>query len=389
MEDRMDLIDIYLDLLHGKPHTLFHPDRLRQSVSQSPATSHIVLAIAGLACRFSQSATIRARKALFMEAVRDALKQRIDDFSLDTLRACILVGNLYGAEGHSNVESVFFAIAFRIAHIIKLPHSNSEDDSIAREEKIRSWWSLYMVDRWSSAGLDVPRQMPDDQHVPLPLHEREFYGMRGACDGSHRSQHEPGLWAQMIQLARYFGCIQDLHKKYADGDVNVHEMETMTGHLSHDLCSFIDKLPVHLRLNNANLRRHASHNLGRDLVALHLGYHHYATLLHFPYLDKQLEANERQLQYARRCKESAAALSDLLSQSRTIDKCKPVYFIVAHMIAVSSSAMLHDLLFGDECMLDDTRHRLKANFEALVELKTFWPAAEMMVSVAEDNEIVY
>jgi hypothetical protein len=49
------------------------------------------------------------------------------------------------------------------------------------------------------------------------------------------------------------------------------------------------------------------------------------------------------------------------------------------MITVSSSALLHDLLFGDEQTLGDTRRQLETNFEALIELRNLWPAAAMMV----------
>jgi hypothetical protein len=316
-----------------------------------------------------------------MEAARHALKLQIDNCCLDTLRACILVGNLYGAEGESNIESVLFAVAFRVAHIIRLPNPLTDDDDIAREEKVRAWLSLYMVDRWSSAGLDVPRQMPDDRHIPLPLHELDFYAMGDHVHTNLRYEPRHGLWAEMVRLARGFGHIQDLHRRYADGELNTGEVETLTGQLSAEIDDCINLLPPQYRLTEQNLRQHASQGLGRDLVALHLGYYHYATLLHFQYLDMQLEANHSQAQYALRCKENAAALSDLLSLSWQLEGCKPVYFVVAHMITVSSSALLHDLLFGDGLTLGDTRRRLEANFQALVELRDVWPAAAMMVSI--------
>ena len=316
-----------------------------------------------------------------MEAAKDALKAKIDDFCLDTVRACILVGNLYGAEGDSNTESVFFAIAFRIAHVIKLPAANAGDNEIVREEKVRAWWSLYMVDRWSSAGLDVPRQMPDDGHIALPLYELDFYAMEPHSNQKLVTHRKSGLWAEMVRLARDFGRIQDLHKQYADADINTREVERTTGELSQKLETFVDRLPEQFQLTEHNLRRHASKGLGRDLVALHLGYYHYATLLHFPYLDLHLEANQNQELYALRCRENAAALSDLLSKSWLMDGCKPVYFIVAHMITVSSSALIHGLLFGDEATISDIRRRLESNFQALIELRSYWPAAAMMVSL--------
>ncbi|PSN60743.1 hypothetical protein BS50DRAFT_505911 [Corynespora cassiicola Philippines] len=374
-ETRVELIDLYLEFLHGKPHTLFHPKQLRAAAHHGIIPNHVLLPLAGLACRFSESSELRSRKQQFMLSAKETLKSQLDDFSLDTIRGCILVGNLYGAEGDAKVESLFFALAFRIALILGLPEPGAEDNQMVREEKVRTWWSLYMIDRWSSAGLNVPRQIPDDRLVPFPIDELDFYSMESNLATYDR---KPGLWHQMVRIARIFGQVQDLHKQHASGDIDVLQVETITGKLWSDLENFKDQLPLHFRLDEENLRHHAELGLGRDFVALHLGYYHYATLLFFPYLDMQLEASPVQRVYASRCKENAAALSDLLRLSYTMDDCRPVYFIVAHMTAVSSSALLHDLLFGDEQNLQATRERLEANFQVLIQLRDIWPAAWML-----------
>lgn len=377
-ESRLDLINLYLDFLHGKPHTLFHPESLRAATHRGEIEDHVYLAIAGLACRFSISRDVQERKFFFTDSAKTALKAQVDNFCLDTLRACILVGNLYGAEGDSNIESLFFGLAFRIAHILRLPESNDDDGPIVREERVRTWWSLYMIDRWSSAGLNVPRQIPDDGFIPLPMHELDFYIMNTSLN-SFNSPRRIGLWAQMVRLARTFGRIQDLHRQHAAGQLDGHQIESLTKELAGDLERFTTELPSEHWMSEENLKRHAFQGLGRDFVALHLGLHHYATLLFFPYLDTQLEVTRTQQIYAKRCTESAAALSDLLTLANSIDGCKPVYFIVAHMTTVSSSALLHDLLFGDEQTLGITRQRLEANFRTLIELRSIWPAAAIAV----------
>jgi hypothetical protein len=52
------------------------------------------------------------------------------------------------------------------------------------------------------------------------------------------------------------------------------------------------------------------------------------------------------------------------------------------MTAVSSSVLVHNLLFGDPEDLQTVRQELKTNFEALIELQNFWPATEAMVTSA-------
>jgi hypothetical protein len=49
------------------------------------------------------------------------------------------------------------------------------------------------------------------------------------------------------------------------------------------------------------------------------------------------------------------------------------------MTVVSSSALLHTLLFGSQDELLDTRKRLYLNFEILLKLKQFWPGVDLMV----------
>lgn len=50
------------------------------------------------------------------------------------------------------------------------------------------------------------------------------------------------------------------------------------------------------------------------------------------------------------------------------------------MAIVSSSVLLHTLLFGEENEIAQSHHCLKANFEALLELKGYWPNVNALVN---------
>lgn len=65
--------------------------------------------------------------------------------------------------------------------------------------------------------------------------------------------------------------------------------------------------------------------------------------------------------------------------SRQMQGCEANYPTIGHMTAVSSSVLLHTMLFGDQQELLTARRELSANFEALVELQQYWPATEAMV----------
>ena len=266
-----------------------------------------------------------------------------------------------------------------MAHILHLPESKPTDDAITREIKLRTWWSLYMIDQWSSAGLNIHKQIHDD-HYPLPMLETEFWSLHpGEARETPTAPKKPGLWGYMVILARLFGDIQDLHQRLATGVLDERSAESTTQKLSIEFERFFQNLPKYLHFTMENLEQQVTAGLGRAFVALHLGSHHYATLLYFPYFDIQLAQTPSRDIFVARCKYHAASFSDLLRTSHETSDCEAVYLIVAHMAVVSSSALLHTLLFGNQNELPDARKRLYSNFEILVKMKEYWPGVDLMV----------
>ena len=235
-----------------------------------------------------------------------------------------------------------------------------------------------MIDLWSSAGNDIPRQMQNQNRCLLPMDEVQFDVL--SPDTSPAPALRPGLWGRMVQLAAIFSGIQDLHKQHVNHNITDAAAEEITRGLANDLDQFAEDLPASVRLTESNAQWHADRRLGSAYVALHLGYLHYSTLLYFQYLDLQQEQTPAVVFFASKCRTYAAAFSDLLRLSKRIKGCEAVYFIVAHMTVVSSATLLHTLLFGHDSELPQTRDRLKQNFETLVELRNYWPAVGQLVS---------
>jgi hypothetical protein len=231
-----------------------------------------------------------------------------------------------------------------------------------------------MIDRWSSAGSDLPRQLQDTQE-PLPMDETQF-----ECLTSQTNITRPGLWGRMVQLASIFCEVQDLHRQHVAHEISDEVADVRVQFISAELDSFVASLPPEIRLTEENTRAWAHKGVGSAFVALHLGYHHYSTLLYFHYLDLQIDRTANTQMFAAKCKYHAAGFSDLLSMSQRIEGCDAVYFIVAHMAVVSSAALLHTLLFGGQDETEATRSRLQSNFSSLVELRKYWPAVEALVS---------
>jgi hypothetical protein len=266
-----------------------------------------------------------------------------------------------------------------MANILHLPSSDASEDAITQEIKVRTWWSLYMIDQWSSAGLDLNKQMHDDHHR-LPILETVFWSLKPGQAIGQNGQPSLGLWGYMVILARIFGKIQDLHQRLSNGVLDEHHAELITQELAQEFEVFEQGLPSDLHFTAHNLKQHARVGLGQAFVALHLGYHHYATLLYFPFFDIQLSQTPSRALFMSRCKHHATTFSDLLRNSHETPDCEAVYLIVAHMTVVSSAALLHTLLFGAQDEIFDARNRLCSNFEILLKLKPYWPGVDLMVS---------
>jgi hypothetical protein len=127
VETKDQLVDIYLRLIHDKPHTLFHPSHLKDRIRAESIPLAMLYAIMALAARYgiassrfiitlltrsadrlSDKADIRRKADSFFQTAKYLLKLGIDHVSLDVIQTSILVANLCGAEGDSQSEALFF-----------------------------------------------------------------------------------------------------------------------------------------------------------------------------------------------------------------------------------------------------------------------------------------
>lgn len=183
-----------------------------------------------------------------------------------------------------------------------------------------------------------------------------------------------------IFQVQIFAYIQDLNRSLVESSHwNEEYIEKTVMSLSGQLEKFEQELPPTMVFTADNLTLQIKRGVGGAFVALHLGYHHYATLLYYQYLDKYRPATNNGRMYAQRCKYHATAFCELLRTSKSHPQAEALYNIVGHMTVVSSSVLLHTLLFGREDELPMARERLESNFRALVRLKEFWPSVEQMV----------
>jgi hypothetical protein len=182
----------------------------------------------------------------------------------------------------------------------------------------------------------------------------------------------------MLTLVKIFGHIQDLNKELVDKDWNEEYIESSVLLLSQQLTDFDRELPSTMVYTPENLALQVQRGVGRTFVALHLGYHHYATLLYYQYLDQYRPDIPNRRMFVQRCKYHATSFCELLRTSED-QGSEAFHNVVGHMTVVSSSVLLHTLLLGDDEELPMARERLESNFRFLVKLRDLWPSVDLMV----------
>ncbi|KAH7134145.1 hypothetical protein EDB81DRAFT_726057 [Dactylonectria macrodidyma] len=374
------LVDYYLDKLHYRPHTLFHPPTLRKQVRDGLVNKALLLAICSMGSRFAEDEDIRSLEIPWMDESKQLLLADLESKGVENIQTGILIANLCAAHLNPSSEALFFRISISLLQVMELGAPKGGTNLIDLEIKRRLRWTLFMADRWSSSSLGLPRQLSDTElAVDLPMDELVFESLTPEMTRLD-VPWQPGLWAHKISLVQLFGPIQDLNRRSAYGSITSGEVEKSVASLDQQLENWEWMLPIDVRMGDENFERHVKRGTGGPFVALHLGYHHYATLLYFRFLEPLVPSSPTAALYRNKCKFHASSYSNLVKLARQRENCEVIYPTVGHMAVVSSSVLLHTLLFGEEADIQGARDAMNSNFAAIVELRQFWLNTAPMIN---------
>ncbi|KAF4958009.1 hypothetical protein FSARC_11138 [Fusarium sarcochroum] len=123
-----ELVDLYFVHVNASLPSLFHRPTLKSSVQDGRISKALLLAIISLSARFSSHpgfADIEPceRGRPYAKEAERLLNLR--EKSLTTIQTCILLGTAFQIEGDPDTESVYYAIASRIALLLDLPNANA------------------------------------------------------------------------------------------------------------------------------------------------------------------------------------------------------------------------------------------------------------------------
>ncbi|SCO17114.1 uncharacterized protein FFE2_13724 [Fusarium fujikuroi] len=361
----IEFVESYLTHLDGRAHSIFHQETLWRQVRRKEIGDALLYAICALGSKFSPKSEHRALEAPLTKGAK-----RLVQADLENCR-----------ELPYFFKTLFLRIAIGMAEVLQLNFSVDEP-SIASETALRIWWSLYILDRWCSSGLGIPRHLdnprcPDSS--PLPIDETSFRRL-SSSRLLQNSSRTPGIFAHMVTLIQHFGQIQGLNRAMAKGDMEPKVKCDAIKLIGQKLESWKASLPENMQMTIQNIYSHQQNDLGGHFIALHLVFHHLSALVYFNSLETKEQSYMGQEDHVALCKSYASSFSSLLHTSRQMSGCQQNYPTVGHMTTVASAVLLHTLLLGEPEDIPKARQELNTNFEALLELRQYWPATEAMIN---------
>ncbi|KAF5650228.1 hypothetical protein F25303_4465 [Fusarium sp. NRRL 25303] len=376
-----DLASLYFRYMHITFHNIFHRATFIAQVKDSSIPKILFFGVAGLSARYSTHPVFASITPW------DRGRPYRDE-------SCMLLAANASVEGDSRAESVYQAIASRMAMLLDLPNLPTES-VLEQEINRRVWWSLITTETWSSATQSLPRYIKPRNNVPLPIDERRFasltYNMPeiqydSSPGSSPICNFDPhSLVAQMIRLnLLLYDIIVFLNSRVVDTQ-DEHSVNRSFDHeLRHSLDEWADNLPPRLRYSEENVIYWADEGFGAIFITLHINYNHAGQLLFYQNLQSAQEqdaGDDSRQGFAQRCKQHATNLCDLIYEAKWRPDTVVLYPLAGHILCLASTVQIHTLLFGiddDEIMAAKTR--LERNFEMISSMNNYWPMNHMSIS---------
>ncbi|KAM5386651.1 hypothetical protein ACJZ2D_000614 [Fusarium nematophilum] len=387
-----ELVDLYFRYAHIAFHNLFHRQTFIARVRDSSIPKILFFGVVSLSARYSTHPVFASIKPWDRgRPYRDETKRLLDleDTSLTTIQACMLLAANASAEGDPNTESVYHTIAARMATLLDLPNMPTES-LLEQEINRRVWWSLITTETWNSATHSLPRLIKPRDTVPLPMDESQFAALGydvpvPPTDSAFQETSPPcenpqSLVAQMIRLNLLLYDIILLNARVVAEQAQGAIYRELDRGLVHALDGWVNNLSLQLRYSEENVGYWVEAGLGTMFVIMHINYNHAGQLLFYQHLHSAQDLEQEALGaktariFAQRCKQHATNLCDLIYRANQQPETEVLYPLAGHILSLASTVQIHTLLFGvDDGEILAAKTRLERNFEMISSLNNFWP----------------
>lgn len=102
------MVHTYIYLIHDRPHSLFHVGTLWRDLSNRTIPLPLLLSLCAFGSRLSTTLAVRLLSPELTSWAKKSLQYHLEDISLETVQACILIANICAAELDPNLEVLYF-----------------------------------------------------------------------------------------------------------------------------------------------------------------------------------------------------------------------------------------------------------------------------------------
>lgn len=160
------LLDTYFVRCHGKSYHILDETSIRQRIQANEIPTYLLYAIYAVSARYTSHpngyfAAVRLSEDY---AHRARTEVDIDEPSIDTLQALLLLAISYTASGRGKKAYMMFANAIGMAVALELHRELDQTlriSPVERELRRRLFWTCYLMDRFTACGSKRPSLIGD------------------------------------------------------------------------------------------------------------------------------------------------------------------------------------------------------------------------------------
>lgn len=111
-ETAVELVECYLDKVHDRPHSIFHPPTLRKQLRNGAVGQTLLCAICAVGSKFSPDPDRRTMEACLAAEAKRRLKADLENICIENIQACILVALTSAGNCQIPSEALFIRMGF-------------------------------------------------------------------------------------------------------------------------------------------------------------------------------------------------------------------------------------------------------------------------------------
>lgn len=103
-----EFLQLYLEKIHDRPHSLFHPATLLKQMHDGSLDKALLHAICATGCRFSHRVECRLLECSLTAKSKQLFMLNLENISIENIQTCVLLANLSAANCNHTSEALFF-----------------------------------------------------------------------------------------------------------------------------------------------------------------------------------------------------------------------------------------------------------------------------------------